>query len=190
MAPVILTLNAGSSSLKFALFRGTGPALLRGLVEGLETGATITLHGSQPPSFALPDLAGQPYEAVLAALLDALNRSLAEEKIGAVGHRIVHGGQRFVTPVRIDPEVLVALDSLIPLAPLHQPHNLAAIHAIAKAYPGLPQVGCFDTAFHRTLPAVATRLALPGDLGDAARRGSGGHAVSPLRPAWSLRHQR
>lgn len=178
MAPVILTLNAGSSSLKFALFRGTGPALLRGLVEDLGNGAKTSLRGSQAPCFEFPDLAGQPYEAVLAALLDALNRYLAEETIGAVGHRIVHGGQHFVAPVRIDPEVLVALDSLIPLAPLHQPHNLAAIHAIAKAHPDLPQVGCFDTAFHRTLPIVATRLALPGDLGVAALRRYGFHGLS------------
>ena len=165
MAPVILTLNAGSSSLKFALFRGTGPALLRGLVEGPGDGAKISLHGLPAPGFELPDLAGQPYEAVLAALLNALNRYLAGEIIGAVGHRIVHGGRHFVAPARIDPEVLIALECLIPLAPLHQPHNLAAIHAIARAHPGLPQVGCFDTAFHRTLPTVATRLALPGDLG-------------------------
>lgn len=178
MAPVILTLNAGSSSLKFALFRDAGPALLRGLVEGLDKEATISLKGPEAPLFKPPDLAGQPYEAVLAALFEALTRHLAGEKISGVGHRIVHGGTRFVAPIRISPEVLIALDSLIPLAPLHQPHNLAAIHAIAKAHPGLPQVGCFDTAFHSTLPIVATRLALPGDLGDPAFRRYGFHGLS------------
>lgn len=107
-----------------------------------------------------------------------MNRHLAGEVIGAVGHRIVHGGARFVAPVRIDPEVLAALDALVPLAPLHQPRNLAAIHAIARAQPDLPQVGCFDTAFHRTMPAVATQLALPGDLGDPALWRYGFHGLS------------
>ena len=176
-APVILTLNAGSSSLKFALYRDTGVSMLHGLVEDLGEAATISLHGPQAPEFDLPDLAGQPYDAVLMALLEALNRHLAGEVIGAVGHRIVHGGARFVAPVRIDPEVLAALDALVPLTPLHQPHNLAAIHAIIRAQPDLPQIGCFDTAFHRTMPAVATRLALP-DLGDPALRRYGFHGLS------------
>ena len=133
--------------------------------------------GPRAPALDVPDLAGEPYDAVLAALLEALNRHLADEVIGAVGHRIVHGGARFVAPVRIDPEVLAALDALTPLAPLHQPHNLAAIHAITRAQPDLPQIGCFDTAFHRTMPVVATRLALP-DLGDPALRRYGFHGLS------------
>ena len=148
------------------------------MVEGIEHAATLSLHGPGAPQLALPDLAGQSYDAVLAALLHALNRHLADTTIGAVGHRIVHGGTRFTAPVRIDPAVLTALDDLVPLAPLHQPHNLAAIHAIARAQPDLPQVGCFDTAFHRTLPGVATRLALPGDLDDPALRRYGFHGLS------------
>ena len=176
-AQVILTLNAGSSSLKFALYRDTGVSMLRGLVEDLGEATTISLYGPRAPALDVPDLAGEPYDAVLAALLEALNRHLAHEVIGAVGHRTVHGGARFVAPVRIDPEVLAALDALTPLAPLHQPHNLAAIHAITRAQPDLPQIGCFDTAFHRTMPVVATRLALP-DLGDPALRRYGFHGLS------------
>ena len=178
LTQVILTLNAGSSSLKFALYRGTGAAILTGLVDGLGQAATISLHGPQAPRLDLPDLAGLSYDAVVAALLHGLNQHLAGEVIGAVGHRIVHGGARFIAPVRIDAEVLTALDALVPLAPLHQPHNLAAIHAIARAQPELPQVGCFDTAFHRTMPAVATRLALPSDLADPALRRYGFHGLS------------
>ena len=178
MPSVILTLNAGSSSLKFALYRGSDPPMLRGVIEGLGQDATITLHGTQATQLDLPNLAGLAYDDTLAALLQGLNRHLASDAIGAIGHRIVHGGTRFQAPVRIDPEILAALDALIPLAPLHQPHNLAAIHAIARAQPNLPQVGCFDTAFHHTLPATATRLALPADLDDPTLRRYGFHGLS------------
>ena len=115
---------------------------------------------------------------MLDTLLQWLNAHLEGDIIGAVGHRIVHGGRRFVDPVRIDETILAGLDALVPLTPLHQPHNLAAIRAVARAQPALPQVGCFDTAFHRTMPAVATRLALPRALGDAEVRRYGFHGLS------------
>jgi len=178
MAPVILTLNAGSSSLKFALYKGADETILRGVVEGVGQAPHISLTAPHVRRLDPPDLAGSSYEAVLDTLLQWLNAHLDGDVIGAVGHRIVHGGQRFVAPVRIDDAILAELDGLMPLAPLHQPHNLAAVHAIARAQPVLPQVGCFDTAFHRTMPAVATRLALPRALGDAELRRYGFHGLS------------
>jgi acetate kinase len=178
MVPVILTLNAGSSSLKFALYKGAEETVLRGVVEGVGQAPHVSLTAPHMRRLDPPDLAGSSYESVLDTLLQWLNAHLDGDVIGAVGHRIVHGGQRFVDPVRIDEAVLAELDGLVPLAPLHQPHNLAAIRAVARAQPALPQVGCFDTAFHRTMPAVATRLALPRALGDAEMRRYGFHGLS------------
>ena len=178
MAPVILTLNAGSSSLKFALYKGADENILRGVVEGMGQAPHVSLTAPHMRRLDPPDLAGSSYEGVLNALLGWLNAHLDGDVIAAVGHRIVHGGQRFSNPVRIDDAVLAELDALIPLAPLHQPHNLAAIRAVTRAQPALPQVGCFDTAFHRTMPAVATRLALPRSLGDAEMRRYGFHGLS------------
>lgn len=178
MAPVILTLNAGSSSLKFALYKGADEMVLRGVVEGVGQAPHVSLAAAHMRRLDPPDLAGGSYESVLDTLLQWLNAHLEGDAIGAVGHRIVHGGLRFADPVRIDAAVLAELDGLVPLVPLHQPHNLAAIRAIARAQPALPQVGCFDTAFHRTMPAVATRLALPRALGDAEMRRYGFHGLS------------
>ena len=171
-------MNAGSSSLKFALYKGADENILRGVVEGVGQAPHVSLNAPHMRRLDPPDLAGSSYEGVLDKLLQWLNAHLDGDVIGAVGHRIVHGGQRFADPVRIDEAVLAELDALIPLAPLHQPHNLAAIRAVARAQPALPQVGCFDTAFHRTMPAVATRLALPRALGDAEMRRYGFHGLS------------
>ena len=178
VAPVILTLNAGSSSLKFALYKGADETILRGVVEDVGQAPRVSLTAPHMRRLEPPDLAGNTYEGVLDTLLQWLNAHLGGAAIGAVGHRIVHGGRRFADPVRIDEAVLAELDALIPLAPLHQPHNLAAIRAVARAQPALPQVGCFDTAFHRTMPAVAARLALPRALGDAEVRRYGFHGLS------------
>ncbi len=178
MAPVILTLNAGSSSLKFALYKGADEMILRGVVEEVGHAPHVSLTAPRMRRLDPPDLAGRSYEAGLDTLLQWLNARLDGDAIGAVGHRIVHGGRRFLDPVRIDETVLAELDALVPLAPLHQPHNLAAIRAVARTQPALPQVGCFDTAFHRTMPAVATRLALPRALGDAEMRRYGFHGLS------------
>lgn len=178
MAPVILTLNAGSSSLKFALYKGADEMILCGVVEGVGHAPHVSLTAPHMRRLDPPDLAGRSYEAGLDTLLQWLNARLDGDAIGAVGHRIVHGGRRFLDPVRIDETVLAELDALVPLAPLHQPHNLAAIRAVARTQPALPQVGCFDTAFHRTMPTVATRLALPRALGDAEMRRYGFHGLS------------
>jgi acetate kinase len=167
MADAILVLNAGSSSLKFSAFLASEPPvpLLRGQLEGLFT----------QPHFVARDqgggLAGEKEWAAGTRLghdgaiefLFAWGRgaALRGHRIVAAGHRVVHGGLKFTQPVRIDPEVLAALDAYVPLAPLHQPQNLAAIRAIVQRVPELPQVACFDTAFHRTQPAVAQAFALP-----------------------------
>ena len=154
MADAILVLNAGSSSLKFSVFlQGEPPApLLRGQLEGLFT----------QPRFLVRDhaggVAGEKEWAAGSRLghdgaiefLFAWGRggALRGHRIVAAGHRVVHGGLKFIRPVLIDPDVLSALEALVPLAPLHQPHNLAAIKAIVHRVPELPQAACFDTSFH------------------------------------------
>jgi acetate kinase len=160
----VLTLNAGSSSLKFALFDAER-ALLRGQFEDITGKPFASAHRADGTELDAPDVQGTGHEAVLPALLDWVGQHLGGRGLRAAGHRIVHGGDRFTGPVRVDEAVLAAMTSLVPLAPLHQPHNLAAIRAVAAARPDLPQVACFDTAFHRTLPAVARRHALPDHLG-------------------------
>ena len=159
-----LTLNAGSSSLKFALFEGDR-AVLRGAVEDITDRPVATAHRADGAAMDPPAVSGTGHEAVLPAVLDWVGQHLGGAALQAVGHRIVHGGDRFTAAVRIDAGVMADMAALIPLAPLHQPHNLAAIEAVTAARPELPQVACFDTAFHRTLPAVARRHALPDWLG-------------------------
>ena len=156
----ILTLNAGSSSLKFALFV-EGRAILRGALDGAHLSATDAAGATLPA----PTLSGDTQEAILPGLLDWLDTQLDAARLHAVGHRIVHGGEAFTEPVRIDAATLARLDALVPLAPLHEPHNLAPIHTLARTHPHLLQVGCFDTAFHRTMPPLARRIALPAALG-------------------------
>ena len=172
----VLTLNAGSSSLKFAVFNGSAE-VLRGEVSGI---------GTQPKAKAVrggqalhpPALHGTTHEEFLPGLLDWVGGHLDGAAIAAAGHRVVHGGTQFVQPVGITESVMAALEALTPLAPLHQPHNLAAIRAVAKVLPGLPQVACFDTAFHSTMPEVATWLPLPRALRDAGLRRYGFHGLS------------
>jgi len=176
--PAILALNAGSSSLKFALFHADGQASLRGEIEGLGATPSLTAHGPDGAAVDAPTLPGRSQEDLLGALLAWIDGRLGPDRLAAAGHRVVHGGERFEAPVRIDDATLAELDALVPLAPLHQPHNLAPIRAIAAARPGLPQVACFDTAFHRTMPPVARRLALPPALTGAGLRRYGFHGLS------------
>lgn len=167
MADAILVLNAGSSSLKFSVFSGgdSPHPLLRGQLEGLFT---------QPRFVAREPGGGVAGEKEWAAgtrlghegaieFLFTWGRGaqLGGHRIVAVGHRVVHGGLGFTRPVLLDAEVLAALEQLTSLAPLHQPHNLAAIRAVSRRTPQVPQVACFDTSFHRTQPAVAQAFALP-----------------------------
>jgi acetate kinase len=178
-----LVLNAGSSSLKFAVYRRHASESWRlesrGQIEGIGTS----------PQFSAKDSGGQVLVDGPAAdvkdgrgALDALARWLRSMYGGArvlgVGHRVVHGGERFTGPVVITPEVLSELRALTPLAPLHQPHNLAAIEAVYGYLPDVPQVACFDTSFHRTQPPVAELVPLPREIRDKGVQRYGFHGLS------------
>jgi acetate kinase len=118
------------------------------------------------------------HEKALDVVVEACRQQLSGVQVVAVGHRVVHGGVEFAAPVRVDDRVLAALEKLVPLAPLHQPHNLAAIRAVSVRAPHLPQVACFDTAFHRTQPDLAQRFALPRRFTDEGVRRYGFHGLS------------
>lgn len=181
----ILAVNAGSSSLKFALYpqygRDIGPAPLSGNIEGLEAGGSPLVKISSKDgnsSEVLNAGEGTPHERALAALHTVLEKHAKGIRITAVAHRIVHGGDRFADSVLLDDDTLAYLASLSSLAPLHQPHNLAGVHAFRKHFPDLPQIGCFDTAFHATLPETERTFALPQALRDEGIRRYGFHGLS------------
>jgi acetate kinase len=185
MAQAILTLNAGSSSIKFALFEiADGRRLelaITGQVEGIQTVPHFRASDRAGRVLAerrWPDGARTTHEEFLGELLDWIDRHLGADQLAAVGHRIVHGGAQLATPVVLDDGIVAELDRLSPLAPLHQPHNLSAIRAFAKLRPSLPQIGCFDTAFHRTMAPVVGRFALPRDLEEAGVQRYGFHGLS------------
>ena len=181
MSGAVLTLNAGSSSLKFALFQGER-AVLRGAFDAIDKAPKAIVKGADGEALDGPAVEGTGHEAVVPALFEWVEGRLGGVALAAVGHRIVHGGDRFTRAVLVDEGVMGAMEALVPLAPLHQGHNIAAVRAVSRAAPGLAQVACFDTAFHRTLPAVARRLALPDRLG-LQRYGFHG-----LSYAWIARH--
>ncbi len=187
MSDAVLVLNAGSSSLKFAVF-GVGDAttdrspILRGQLAGI--GATPRFHARDADGGALVDDPGGLASGVdghgpaIALLLDWLERRPEDYRIVAVGHRVVHGGPDHTAPALVDAALIAELAALQPLAPHHQPHNIAAIRAITARRPELAQVACFDTAFHATQPVVARRLALPKELRDKGLRRFGFHGLS------------
>lgn len=180
----LLVLNAGSSSIKFAVYAADSePSQNDLLCKGEMAGIGHGVH------FAAKDGNGQPltdqtlaeettHADALAVLLHWLGERFQGTKLAAVGHRVVHGGTRYTKPVRIDATVTAELRRLIPLAPLHQPHHLAAIDALTKLHPALPQIACFDSAFHHTAPAVATTFALPRSLTAEGVRRYGFHGLS------------
>jgi acetate kinase len=183
----ILVLNAGSSSVKFALFdvadSGCEPVRrFDGEIDGLGAEPRFTVQDASGVALvdgAVPGAGGRADHArAIALLLDWVRREATDLRLVAAGHRVVHGGDRFSHPVRVDPAVLGALDRLVPLAPLHEPHNLAGIRAVATLQPDLPQVACFDTAFHRTQPWVAETFALPRALTEAGIKRYGFHGLS------------
>src|SRR5919197_5521739 len=184
MTQRILVLNAGSSSLKFATFvasRGGAPALdLRGQLAGIgqgETRLTVTDEHGNRARWGKADRIATHEEAV-GLLIERLEIAQhAGDWLGA-GHRIVHGGARFSQPVQIAAETVAELAALIPLAPLHQPHNVAPIEALRKLLPDLPQVACFDTAFHATQPEHAMHFALPEQYWQDGLRRYGFHGLS------------
>lgn len=172
---VILTLNAGSSSIKFGVHE-TGdepPLLASGQVENLGPLARLTVKGAPAREIGPAD-----HAVALRAILQALAPVLEGREVRGVGHRIVHGGKSFGDPVELTPEVIEQLRTLEPLAPLHQPHNLAAVDAAQAAFPEALQVGCFDTAFHRGHPFVNDAFALPRRFYDQGVRRYGFHGLS------------
>lgn len=178
----ILTLNAGSSSIKFALFRLTEDAheCARGQVEGLgaQPQFQASIDGAPVGARDLPG--GQPtdHASAVRTILAFMAAHFADAHIDAVGHRIVHGGVTYAAPVVLDDAVLSELKALIPFAPLHQPFNLAGIAAAQAAFPDALQVGCFDTAFHRQHPWVNDTFALPRTYFDKGVRRYGFHGLS------------
>jgi acetate kinase len=184
MARAVLALNAGSSSIKFALFDIDGPApeeQLRGEAETI--GGQTRLKAASADGGALVDRTssqrdGLDHEAMVAAILAMADEHLGGDRITAFSHRLVHGGGRFDAPVEITPEVLAALDAICALAPLHQPHGLAAVRASQALHPGARQIACFDTAFHATMPRTATRYALPSSWDAQGVRRYGFHGLS------------
>ena len=179
----ILVINAGSSSLKFALFEiGAGlTATTRGEIENLDSAPRFMARDAKGAALTAelwPPGAPVDFAAVLEALLAFIEGRLGEDKLIAVGHRVVHGGADHIAPERLTPAGLAALEALTPLDPLHLPHNLTPMRAITAARPGLTQVACFDTAFHHTMPREAAHLALPLALTQAGVRRYGFHGLS------------
>jgi acetate kinase len=182
MIGCVAVLNAGSSSIKFALYEAgrDGALLFHGQVENIGLAA----------HFAATDASGATvaerrwskgeldHKGATAEILKLGRELLAGRPVLAFGHRVVHGGTEFAAPVRVDASVMAALEKLVPLAPLHQPHNLAPMEFIAAAAPGIPQVACFDTAFHRSQAALAQEFALPRELTAAGVRRYGFHGLS------------
>jgi acetate kinase len=186
MTEVILTLNAGSSSIKFSLFAITSGTdtlapLYRGEVEGLGSTPRFFVYntiGLRQSDEQLAVTAEISHEEALSMLLEWIECHEAGLELIAVGHRVVHGGALFSAPLRVDAEVLTQLEQFVPLAPLHQPQNLAALRAVTRIKPAVPQVACFDTAFHRTQPAVAQAFALPREVTALGVKRYGFHGLS------------
>ena len=184
MADAIAVLNAGSSSIKFSLYRARDTDLdvaVRGQVEGIYTNPRFVARQpdgaiSAEKSWGAGTKLG--HGGALDHLISFLRGQLADDRLIGIGHRVVHGGHEFGEPVLVTGDTVAALEKLVPLAPLHQPHNLAPIALLRQRLPDLPQVACFDTAFHRTNPELAQRFALPEELHAAGVRRYGFHGLS------------
>lgn len=183
--PALLVINAGSSSLKFALYPADGDDIVApifsGELSGIAEQARLCWHDArsgQREDAALNAHEATSQQAALDCVLALLQTKTADHRILAVGHRVVHGGPEHAAPLLIDETTLAQLEKLIPLAPLHQPYNLAAIRAVMTRLPEALQVACFDTAFHRTCPDTAQRFALPRALHDEGIRRYGFHGLS------------
>ena len=184
MSDAILVLNAGSSSIKFSVFLAQSDGLellLNGQTEGLYT----------EPRFKAKDAAGAALEGrqwdkgtrlghdgAIEHLTGFLRGHRGEHRLIAIGHRVVHGGIQYAEPLLVNADVVTNLEKLVPLAPLHQPHNLAPIRIVAARTPEMPQVACFDTAFHRAQPELAQAFALPPAITDRGVRRYGFHGLS------------
>jgi len=183
MSDHLLTINAGSSSLKFSLFSAdTLDCRAVGLIEGLGTDPELVIKDGNGEKIVTDHLEGDHFVAdhagALRTVLDRISAHFPDASIIAVGHRVVHGGLSYAAPVQVDDETMQQLETLVPLAPLHQPHNLAGIASAKDAFPGVPQVACFDTAFHRSHPFVNDAFALPRSLYEEGLRRYGFHGLS------------
>jgi len=185
MNKYLLVINAGSSSIKFAIYqKNTSLALVAdaaGQIEGIGSQSRFTVKSSYDEVLVdrvlTVDEAHNHTDAII-LILAWLRDYFADGTLLAVGHRVVHGGQHYSAPVLIDAKVLAELETLVPLAPLHQPHNLATIRVLMETMPSLPQVACFDTAYHRTQPDVAQRFAIPRRFAEEGVRHYGFHGLS------------
>lgn len=180
MEEVILVLNSGSSSIKFTLYSGAAPQV-DGQISGLGAKPRLSLVSSVSTARVERPLTpdeGKTHGNALATLIPLLETELGGKTVDAVGHRVVHGGVSFTQPVRIDDKVLEELGKLEPLAPLHQPHNIAGITAARDVFPNAVQTACFDTAFHREHPWVNDTFALPRSFYEEGVRRYGFHGLS------------
>ncbi len=184
MSRAIIVVNAGSSSVKFSFFVERQRELelkIGGQIEGLYTKARFLSKDSSgqvidKKSWGEDVTLG--HEGALDYLVSYLSGAVADCQVAGVGHRVVHGGLEYSHPVRVNEQVLATLEKFEPLAPLHQPHNLAPIRLLLERTPDIPQIACFDTAFHRSNPDLAQRFALPSELHDAGVRRYGFHGLS------------
>lgn len=194
MSGCIAVINAGSSSVKFAIYESRDDIILRlqGQVEGIGVAPHLQIVDATDTPIAEDSWPAEGFDHQ-AATRQLLQRGVAlieQSRITGIGHRVVHGGTRYATPIRVDQDVLASLSELTPLAPLHQPHNLAPIRTILEIAPSVPQVACFDTSFHCTQSHVAQSFALPRQLTEGGIRRYGFHGlsyeylVSQLRARW------
>lgn len=177
---LIGVVNAGSSSLKFSVYAGD-ECLLNGQVDGIGVRPAAKAKTGRGEALPPPDLSAAPPKTpgdALLALMPWLQGWLAGRRLAAIGHRVVHGGPKYAAPARVTPDLVTELEAFVPLAPLHQPHNLSPIRTALERNPGLPQVACFDTAFHRTIPEVAQLFALPYEMAGRGIRRYGFHGLS------------
>ena len=178
----IAVINAGSSSIKFAVYQAGSdlPLLLKGQIEGIGAKRRASLSDAQGQTVLQEELPEQGFDHAAAArtMMQITAPRLEGGDISAVGHRVVHGGPAYSAPLLLIDEVIAKLATYIPLAPLHQPHHLAVIRAIRVSHPDLPQIACFDTAFHRSQPAVAQAFAIPRSYAQDGIRRYGFHGIS------------
>ncbi|NNM59631.1 MAG: acetate/propionate family kinase [Legionellales bacterium] len=180
MSDVILTINSGSSSIKFSIFNCEKELILlyHGGIDGIFDSPCLNLFNANHKQILTQAVSAKGHEAGLKAFFNWFECLSEPLTLKAVGHRVVHGGMYFLQPTLVTETVMKKLASLIPLAPLHQPHNLEAIKIIQKTYPELPQVACFDTTFHRTQEKLATLFAIPRYLTEEGVIRYGFHGIS------------
>jgi acetate kinase len=182
MSGCIAVINAGSSSVKFALYEASGEAnvLFQGQVEEIGAAPRLRIEDTHARAVAEHNWPADGFDHVTATreLLRTGANLIEGRQVVGIGHRVVHGGTHYAAPIRLDRAVLTSLSELIPLAPLHQPHNLAPIRTILDVAPQIPQIACFDTAFHRSQAQVAQSFALPRHLTEAGIRRYGFHGLS------------